>query len=55
MLICTNTMHKVADEVANAINIPLINIIDVTAEEIKSRGFKTVGLLGTRFAMEDDG
>ena len=54
MLICTNTMHKVADEVANAISIPLINIIDVTAEEIKSKGLRTVGLLGTKFTMEDE-
>jgi aspartate racemase len=54
MLICTNTMHKVADDVADAINIPLINIIDVTAEEIKSRSLKTVGLLGTKFTMEDE-
>ena len=54
VLICTNTMHKVADEVANTINIPLVNIIDVTAEEIKSKGLKTVGLLGTKFTMEDE-
>jgi len=53
MLICTNTMHKVADEVANAIEIPLINIIDVTAVEIKNKGLGTVGLLGTKFTMED--
>jgi aspartate racemase len=40
VLICTNTMHKVADDVSKAINIPLINIIDVTADTIKSSGLK---------------
>ncbi|RLI73013.1 aspartate racemase [Archaeoglobales archaeon] len=54
ILICTNTMHKVADEVANAIEIPLLNIIDVTAEEIKNQGLRTVGLIGTKFTMEDE-
>ena len=54
LLICTNTMHRVADKVQKAINIPLINIIDVTAERIKERGLKTVGLLGTKFTMEDE-
>ncbi len=53
VLICTNTMHKVADEVAGSINIPLVNIVDVTAEEINSWGISEVGLLGTRFTMED--
>jgi len=52
-LICTNTMHKVADAVSDSISVPLINIIDVTAEEINSKGLKTVGLLGTKFTMED--
>lgn len=53
VLICTNTMHKVADDVAGSIDIPLINIVDVTADEINSRGISEVGLLGTRFTMED--
>jgi aspartate racemase len=54
VLICTNTMHKVADYVQKAINIPLLSIIDATAEEIKRTGLRKVGLLGTKFTMEDD-
>ncbi len=53
VLICTNTMHKVAEEVRKKISIPLISIIDVTAEEIKKKGLRKVGLLGTLFTMED--
>jgi aspartate racemase len=54
LVLCTNTMHKLAAELQSQIKIPILNIIDVTAEHIKSRGFKTVGLLGTRFTMEED-
>ena len=54
MLICTNTMHKVAPEIESAINIPLIHIADATAETILSQGITQVGLLGTRFTMEQD-
>jgi len=54
LVICTNTMHKVADEVQRSIKIPLLHIADATAEEIKAAGLKKVGLLGTRFTMEDD-
>ncbi len=54
LLICTNTMHKMADEVQERISIPLLNIIDVTAEKIKELGLRRVGLLGTKFTMEDD-
>lgn len=54
ILICTNTIHKVAEEVEKSINIPLIHIVDVTAEEIKKKGLKTVGLLGTKTTMEDN-
>jgi len=54
ILICTNTMHKVADYVQKAISIPLLSIIDATAEDIKKSGLKKVGLLGTKFTMEDD-
>jgi len=54
LLICTNTMHKVADEVSAAINIPLLHIADATAATIKSSGAKTVGLLGTKFTMEQN-
>jgi len=54
LVICTNTMHKVADEVQQDVKIPLLHIADATAEEIKAAGLKKVGLLGTRFTMEDD-
>jgi len=52
LLICTNTMHKVADEVQSAISIPLVHIADATAEKLVSDGIKRVGLLGTKFTME---
>ncbi len=54
LMICTNTMHKVADQVAASIRIPLLHIADATAECIVADGLKTVGLLGTRFTMEED-
>jgi len=54
VIICTNTMHKMAEEVQNSIQIPLLHIADVTAEKIKEQGMKKVGLLGTRFTMEED-
>ncbi|MFQ6370551.1 aspartate/glutamate racemase family protein [Shewanella sp. YIC-542] len=54
LLICTNTMHKVADEIASAIRIPLLHIADATGEILQQRGVKTVGLLGTAFTMEQD-
>ncbi len=53
MLICTNTMHKVADQVAASIQVPLLHIADATAERIVADGVTTVGLLGTRFTMEE--
>jgi aspartate racemase len=53
-LICTNTMHRMADAVAEAITIPLLHIADPTAQKIKAAGIKTVGLLGTAFTMEQD-
>lgn len=49
----TNTMHHVADEVAAAIDVPLVHIIDVTAAECVARGFSTVGLLGTAYTMAE--
>lgn len=52
LLICTNTMHKVADEVQSSISIPLVHIADATAEKLITDGIKRVGLLGTRFTME---
>lgn len=54
VIICTNTMHKMAEDVENNINIPLLHIADATAEKIKELGFKKVGLLGTKFTMEED-
>ncbi len=54
MMICTNTMHKVADQVANRISVPLIHIADATAEKIVADGVSRVGLLGTGFTMEED-
>jgi len=54
VLICTNTMHKVADQIQAGIRVPLLHIVDVTAEKIKQAGIRRVGLLGTRFTMEDD-
>jgi aspartate racemase len=52
LLICTNTMHKVAPQVERAIDIPLLHIADATAERIKAERMGTVGLLGTNFTME---
>jgi aspartate racemase len=54
LLICTNTMHKVAPQIESAVHIPLLHIADATAEEIKRRGIETIGLLGTRFTMEEE-
>ncbi len=52
LLICTNTMHRVADEVEAAIGIPLLHLADATANAVKQACMKSVGLLGTRFTME---
>jgi len=54
LLICTNTMHKVAPEIEAAVQIPLLHIADATAEKLVSEGLKSVGLLGTAFTMEQD-
>lgn len=54
LLICTNTMHKVAPQIENAIEIPLLHIADATAQVLVNNGIKTVGLLGTAFTMEQD-
>lgn len=54
VLLCTNTMHLMADAVADAIDIPLLHIADPTAEKIRAAGFHKVGLLGTAFTMEQD-
>lgn len=54
VIICTNTMHRMADAVQAAVAIPLLHIADATAERIQRQGLGRVGLLGTRFTMEDD-
>lgn len=54
IVICSNTMHKIATEIEAEISIPLINVVDETAKAIKSMNIKTVGLLGTKFTMEGD-
>ncbi len=54
LLICTNTMHKVAGPICDAIDIPLLHIADATAQQLQRDGVQRVGLLGTRFTMEQD-
>ncbi len=54
LLICTNTMHKVAPQIEKAIRIPLLHIADATADQIKKEGMNTIGLLGTNFTMEQE-
>ena len=51
IVICTNTMHKVAPEVRESVSIPLLHIAEVTARKLKDAGITTVGLLGTRYTM----
>ena len=54
LVLCTNTMHKLAGEIEAGVNIPLLHIADATAEAVKAAGISRVGLLGTRFTMEQD-
>ncbi len=54
LVLCTNTMHKVANAIEAAVQIPLLHIADPTAAAIERAGYQTVGLLGTRFTMEQD-
>lgn len=54
IIICTNTMHRLADEVQAAINVPLLHIADATADAILAARIRRVGLLGTRFTMEGE-
>jgi aspartate racemase len=54
LLICTNTMHKVADKIQSSISIPVVHIADATAEKLMADGIKRVGLLGTKFTMEQE-
>lgn len=54
IILCTNTMHKVSDEIEKNVSIPLIHIVDATAEKIVKKNIKKIGLLGTSFTMEQD-
>ncbi|MFC9233769.1 aspartate/glutamate racemase family protein [Streptomyces decoyicus] len=54
LLLCTNTMHKVADEVSAAVTVPLVHLADTTADAVRSSGLRRIGLLGTAFTMEQD-
>lgn len=54
VLICTNTMHKCADQVAASVQIPLIHLAEATGELVKQQGLERIGLLGTKFTMEQD-
>ncbi|SNR57226.1 aspartate racemase [Haloechinothrix alba] len=54
LVLCTNTMHKVADEIQAAIDIPLLHLADVTARAVLDAGITRVGLLGTAYTMEQD-
>ena len=53
VVLCTNTMHKVADQISDAISIPLLHLGDATASAVRATGITTVGLLGTRFTMDE--
>jgi aspartate racemase len=54
VLICANTMHKFVPEIQREIHVPVLHIADATAEKIREKGLKKVGLLGTRMTMEED-
>lgn len=54
LVLCTNTMHKLAGEIEAGVNIPLLHIADAAAEAVKAAGISRVGLLGTKFTMEQD-
>ncbi len=54
IVICSNTMHKSVDAIQKALRIPILHTADATAEAVKARGLHRIGLLGTRYAMEQD-
>ncbi|MFF2045897.1 aspartate/glutamate racemase family protein [Kitasatospora sp. NPDC058170] len=54
LLLCTNTMHKVADRIESAVSVPLLHLADATADAVRAAGLRRVGLLGTAFTMEQD-
>ena len=54
IVICTNTMHKVVDQIKEKISIPILHIAEMTAEKILEKGLKNIALLGTKYTMEQD-
>ncbi|EIM28718.1 aspartate/glutamate racemase family protein [Microvirga lotononidis] len=54
IVLCTNTMHRVANAISSAVSLPLLHIADPTADRIRAAGFNRIGLLGTAFTMEQD-
>src|SRR5438270_1890152 len=54
LVLCTNTMHRVADVIASAVEIPLVHIADAAADAIRAAGVSTVGLLATTYVMSED-
>jgi aspartate racemase len=54
ILLCTNTMHKVASDIESNIHIPFLHIVDATAEQIQKKSYEKLGLLATKFSMEED-
>jgi aspartate racemase len=54
LVLCTNTMHKVADAIADAVDVPFVHIADTTADAVRARGLRRVGLLATAYTMEQD-
>ena len=54
LVLCANTAHKLADEIGRGVSLPIVHIVDATAEEIRRTGLRKVGLLGTRFTMEEE-
>jgi aspartate racemase len=54
LVLCTNTMHRVAAEIEAAVSIPLLHVADITAERVRRAGLQSVAFLGTRYAMEED-
>jgi aspartate racemase len=54
IVFCTNTMHKVAEEIQSNVKIPFLHIAEATAQRVKDSGIQTIGLIGTRFTMEEE-
>src|SRR5215213_3719558 len=54
LVLCTNTMHRVADAITDAVDVPLVHIADTTADAVRQRGLGTIGLLATAYTMEGE-